>query len=118
MSKTKVTFDYVIEDIGDFDTAKFFKPKRIYVNESKGIVSVDWPDHTRSTSCCSGDDVFSLENGFRACLAKKIFGGYQSYTKFFKKAVYNKKKDGLEPEEMTLEEVEKILGRKVKIVNK
>ena len=93
MSKTKLTFEYSNEDVVYFDTAKFFKPKRIYVNEKKGIVSVDWLDHSRTTSVCSGDDVFSLENGFRACLAKKIFGGYQGYTKYFKKAVYNKKKD-------------------------
>ena len=92
MSKTKVNYKYSIEGEASLDTVKVFKPKRIYVNEQKGIVSVDWPDHTRSTSKCCGDDVFSLENGFRACLAKKIFGGYQGYTKYFKKAVYNNKK--------------------------
>ena len=117
MSKTKVHVNYTIDGEVELDADRFFKPKRIYVNESKGLVSVDWPDHTRTTSKCSGDDIFSLESGFRACLAKKVFGGYQSYTKYFKKAVYNKKKV-TEPKEMTLEEVEKRLGFKVKIVDK
>ena len=72
MSKTKVLCNVETQVEAELNTAKFFEPKHIYVNGTKGIVRVTWGDHTRTTSKCSGDDVFSLENGFRACLAKKI----------------------------------------------
>ena len=92
MSNTKIAMKCSFKEVTEVDTVKMFEPKHIYVNEPKGIVRVTWPDHTRTSSMRLGDDVFSVENGFRACLAKKIFGGYQGYTKYFKKAVYNKKK--------------------------
>jgi hypothetical protein len=74
----------------ELNFAKIFRPKHIYVNLHKRTLTVWWAnDDTRTTVTCSQMDEFSVENGFRAALAKKIFGSYEKYSKFVNRAIVN-----------------------------
>jgi hypothetical protein len=83
--------DFLEYDLTDADLAKILRPKKIYINPSKRHLTVLWHDNTRTSVTCSELDDFSVEHGFWAALAKKVFGNYQNYSKFFKKVVDSSK---------------------------
>jgi hypothetical protein len=73
---------------------KQFYVQKIYINPEKRTTTVLWADNTRTTVTCSALDTFSLEEGFCHALAKKVYGKYENYSRFFneKKVVYSGKK--------------------------
>ena len=75
----------------DVDLNRLLRPKKIYVNPGKRHLTVLWHDNTQTSVTCSYLDEFSVEHGFWAALAKKVYGNYQNYSKFFKKVVDSSK---------------------------
>jgi hypothetical protein len=73
---------------------KQFYVQKIYVNPEKRTTTILWGDNTRTTVTCSDLDNFSLEEGFCHALAKRVYGKYENYARFFsdKKVVYSGKK--------------------------
>jgi hypothetical protein len=93
-SLTSLLMDSFGSDIGTFyqtekenkepNFRKMFRVEKIYVNLEKKTLTVWWgEDNTRTTVTCSERDEFSVEDGFRAALAKKIYGKYENYERFF-----------------------------------
>jgi hypothetical protein len=77
-------------EMESFNFAKIFRPKHVYANFKKHTVTVWWAyDDSRTTVTCSEMDEFNVEDGFRAALAKKIFGSYEKYSKYINKAIIN-----------------------------
>jgi hypothetical protein len=68
-----------------------FKIKRVFYNADKRKVTVWWLDDSRTTVTCAERDQFSLEEGFRAPLAKKVYGDYENYSRFIDKAIDSEK---------------------------
>jgi hypothetical protein len=64
-----------------------FKPKKIYFNSKKQTVTILWQDDTRTTVTCSDKDDFSIEEGFRAAVTKKVYGNYKNYVKYVVRAI-------------------------------
>jgi hypothetical protein len=77
---------------------KMFRVEKIYVNLEKKTLTVWWgEDNTRTTVTCSDRDEFTVEDGFRAALAKKIYGKYENYERFFgNKVVFSGKRTKIE----------------------
>jgi hypothetical protein len=63
---------------------KFLTPKRIVYSNRATVVF--WRDGTKTVARCSDGDEFSEDAGFRAALAKRIFGNFERYQKFIKRA--------------------------------
>ena len=85
-SDMKLT-DFLMSVSEDIDYARFLRPKKIYINPYKNHLTVVRCDNSKTSVTCSELDDFSIEHGFWAALAKKVYGNYQNYSKFFKKVI-------------------------------
>ena len=67
----------------EVNLAKLLYVKKIYADPAKKTTVVVWADGTKTKVKCSDEDVYSLEAGFWAALAKKVYGSYEDYSRFF-----------------------------------
>ena len=67
----------------EVNLAKILYVKKIYADPAKKTTVVVWADGTKTKVKCSDEDVYSLEAGFWAALAKKVYGSYEDYSRFF-----------------------------------
>ena len=62
--------------------SKLLYVKKIYADPVKKTTVVVWADGSKTKVKCSDQDEYSLEGGFWAALAKKVYGGYEKYSRF------------------------------------
>ena len=65
--------------------SKLLYVKKIYADPVKKTTVVIWADGSKTKVKCSDEDVYSLEAGFWAALAKKVYGNYENYSRFLTK---------------------------------
>ena len=71
------------EEKEEVNLAKLLYVKHIYADPYKKTTVVVWADGSKTKVKCSDQDEYSLEAGFWAALAKKVYGGYENYARFF-----------------------------------
>ena len=79
----------------EVNLAKILYVKKIYADPVKKTTVIVWADGSKTKVKCSDEDVYSLEAGFWSALAKKVYGNYEAYSRFFnpKKVVVTSKGD-------------------------
>lgn len=78
-----VIWDNILSKKEEINLPKLLYVKHIYADPVKKTTVVVWADGSKTKVKCSDQDEYSLEGGFWAALAKKVYGGYENYVRFF-----------------------------------
>jgi hypothetical protein len=65
--------------------------KKVFYNASTKTVAILWRDGDRTSVSCSEKDAFSVEEGLRAALAKRVYGHYHDYQRYIERAIDSEK---------------------------